>query len=103
MDVPTACHLGICIAVRTTEAIPLVNEQLNPEDKFNSSSLETALKLSGLGKRSKQRFLRSTSKDTSVIHARKGSGGNTVPYKCFIIKQDEIQVDILQLLREGTL
>ena len=101
VDVATACHFGICIAIRTSEAVPLVNESLENEKKFNVSSLETALKLSGLGKRSKQRFLRSLSKDSSIVNARKGSGGNTVPYKCYIIKQSAMQGEVLELLRKG--
>ena len=82
VDVPTACHLGICIAVRISEAVPLVNSILNTDLKFSISSLQTALKISGLGKRSKQRFLKASS-------------------KCFIIDQSKIPDEVVELLRKG--
>lgn len=71
------------------------------ELKFTISELEKAFRMSGLGKRSKQRFLKSSSKDNVIKHARKGAGGNTVPYKCFIIKQSIVSDDVMQLLRKG--
>ena len=105
-DVPTACHLGVCTAIRVSEAIPLLNalpEVGHGFVKFSNLALETALRMSGLGKRSKQRFLKSSSKDDYIRRARKGAGGNTVPYKCFIIKQSEIPEETVELLRKGIL
>lgn len=102
VDVSTACHLGICIAVRINEAVPLINAM--PEvgfGKFSIPTLETAFRLSGLGKRSKQRFLKATSKDDTIKHSRKGAGGNTVPYKCFILKQSSFSAESIELLRKG--
>ena len=66
--------------------------------KFSNLALETALRMSGLGKRSKQRFLKSSSKEDDYIkRARKGA----VRYKCFIIKQSEIPEESVELLRKG--
>ena len=77
-DISTACHLGVCIAVRITEAVPLINTLPDVGGvKFSIPALETALRLSGLGKQSKQRFLKSSSKDDSIKPSRKGAGGNT--------------------------
>ena len=68
---------------------------------FSSSTLETALRISGLGKRSKQRFLKKTCTDSVIKRSRKGAGGNTVVYSCFIIKQDAVAEQTLKKLREG--
>ena len=100
-----ACHLGVCIAVRLTQAVPLINIILFPEIgslKFSIPTLETALKMSGLGKRSKQRFLKSSSKDDFITPSKKGAGGNSVPYKCYIIKQSCFADEIVEQLRQGT-
>jgi hypothetical protein len=85
-----------------TEAVPLINAM--PEvgfSKFSIHALETAFRLSGLGKRSKQRFLKASSKDDSIKHSRKGTGGNTVPYKCFILKQSAFPEETIELLRNS--
>ena len=70
-----------------SEAVPLVN---NEETKFSANLLE-ALKHYQSGKRSKQRFLKVSSRDDIIVKARKGSGGNTVTYKSsrvtFVMKQ----------------
>ena len=101
-DISTACHLGVCIAVRITEAVPLINTLPDVGGvKFSIPALETALRLSGLGKQSKQRFLKSSSKDDSIKPSRKGAGGNTVPYKCFLVKQSAISAATLDLLHKG--
>ena len=86
-----------------TEAVPFINAM--PEvgfSKFSIHALETAFRLSGLGKRSKQRFLKASSKDDSSIH-EKVVGGNTVPYKCFILKQGAFPDETIELLRKGVL
>lgn len=52
-DVKTACYLGVCIALRVTEAVPMVNaeRQSNGEESmFTIAQLESALRLTGLGK-----------------------------------------------------
>ena len=36
LDVPTACHLGLCAKVRMSEAVPLVNSE---ETKFSAEAL----------------------------------------------------------------
>ena len=103
VDVATACHLGICIAVRLTEAVPFVNsrEENGQLRMFTNSQLESALRISGLGKRSKQRFLRCSSRDSVIKTSRKGSGGNTSPYSCFVVKQSAILETTINLLRQG--
>ena len=101
VDVATACHLGICVAVRAAEAVPLLNSS---EDGalFSCSQLELTLRISGLGKRSKQRFLKSSCTDNIIKRSRRGAGGNTVPYHCFIIQQSAIDPETVEL-REGTM
>ena len=101
VDVSTACHLGTCIAVRAAEAVPLLNSN---EDRapFSCSQLESALCISGLGKRSKQRFLKSSCTDSIIQRSRRGAGGNTVSYSCFIVQQSEVDPKTVDELREGT-
>ena len=101
VDVATACHLGICVAVRA--AVPLLNSS---EDgaPFSCSQLQSALRISGLGKRSKQRFLKSSCTDNIIIkRSRRRAGGNTVAYHCFIIQQSAIDPETVEELREGTM
>ena len=102
VDVATACHLGICVAVRAAEAVPLINSS---EDgaPFSCSQLESALRISGFGKRSKQRFLKSSCTDSIIKRSRRGAGDNTVAYHCFIIQQSEIDPETVEELREGTI
>ena len=106
MNVKTACHLGTCIAVRSTEAIPLVNSKTVPEDgeqnMFTIAKLENAILISGLGKRSKQRFLKNGCTDSVIKHSKKGEGGNTIPYRCFVVKQSEILESSCGLIARGT-
>ena len=103
VDVTTACHLGLCIAVRLTEAVPFVNSQEeNGEPRiFTNSQLESAFRVSGLDKCSKQRFLRCSSRDSVIKSSRRGSGGNTSPYSCFVVKQNAILETTINLLRQG--
>ena len=105
IDVTTACHLGTCIAIRASEAVPLVNgfRPQDDTDNFSCSQIETALRVTGLGKRSKQRFLKITCKDNVILRSRKGAGGNTVAYNCLIIKQSVVTDDVIKGLREGIL
>ena len=104
VDVKTACHLGICTAVRLTEAVPMVNssrENTDDQQMFTTSQLQSALRKSGLGKPSKQRFLRSSSRDPVIKVSRKGAGGNATPYGCFIVQQNELEEETVDLLRKG--
>ena len=110
VDVTTVCHLGICIAVRATEAVPLVNSGDNrksgEEGIFTNMQVESALRISGLGKHSKhskQRFLRMNCRDSVINASRKGAGGNTTPYSCFIVKQCGLFDGMIDLLRQGTI
>lgn len=104
VDVKTACHLGLCTAVRLTEAVPMVNstrESTDDQQMFTTSQLQSALRKSGMGKPSKQRFLRSSSRDNVIKVSRKGAGGNTTPYGCFIVRQNELEEETVDLLRKG--
>ena len=105
VDVTTACHLGVCVAVRVTEAVPLVNNKENnragDECMFTNIQVESALQMSGLSKHSKQRFLRITCRDSVIKASRKGAGGNTTPYNCFIVKQCVLFDETTDLLRQG--
>jgi hypothetical protein len=87
--------------VRAAEAVPLLNSS---EDgaPFSCSQLESAVRISGLGKRSKQRFLKSACTDSVVKRSRRGAGGNTVVYQCFIIQQSAIDPETVEELQEGT-
>ncbi len=93
LDVTTACHLGKCIAIRTSEAVPLVNESLNDGNKFSGTSIERALRISNLGK--------ANAKENVILQSKRGAGGNTTPYRCIIIKQSEISQEVMELLRIG--
>ena len=103
MDVTTAYHLGLCIAMRLTEAVPLVNSQEdNGEPRlFTNAQLQSALRISQLGKPSKQRFLRSASRDSVIKSSKRGAGGNTSPYNCYIVKQCAILETTIRLRRQG--
>ena len=98
VDVSTACHLGTCIAVRAAEVVPLLKSK---EDgaTFSCSQLESVLLTSGLGERSKQRFLKASCTDDVIKRSRKG---NTVAYNCFIVQRDAIDDDTIEELREGS-
>ena len=54
---------------------------------FNDVQLETAICISCWGKKSKQRFLKASSTDTTIRRSRKGAGGNTAVCHCIIVKQ----------------
>ena len=81
------------------EIVPMINE--SSDDLVSLSSLEMAFKHSGLGKKSKQRFLKSTSKDDTIKKGTKGAGGNTTTFNCHIIRQSIIPDDTFELLRKG--
>ena len=109
-DRETGCHLGTCVAVRLSEAVPLVNSQIaqhhdDPADtvtsatKFTIKQLDFALRCSGVGKRSKQRFLNTACKDFYIKKSRQGTGGNTLPYSCVIVQQSAATIESL---RKGT-
>jgi len=97
LNVSTACHFNTCIAVRVNEAFEVLS---GSGISVNVTSLEAALKFSGLGKRSKQRFLKSSSRDDAIKKRTRGAGGNTNTFICHIIKQSAIPDDI-ELLAKG--
>ena len=68
---------------------------------FNSAELEIALRVSGWGKKSKQRFLKASCTDTTIRRSRKGTGGNTVVYHCIIVKQAAVAEETIEELRKG--
>ena len=67
---------------------------------FNSTQIDTALRMSGWGKKSKQHFLKASCTDTT-IRSRKGTGGNTVVCHCIIVKQAEVAKKTIEELRKG--
>ena len=91
----------MCIALRVVESVPLVNGNITDGSPFSTKEIGCAIKMSGLGKRSKQRFLKPDSTDAFIKHSKKGHGGNTVAYSCFILKQSSVPSDILELFRRG--
>ena len=68
---------------------------------FSSSQLEIALRISGVGKKSKQRFLKTSCTDDTIRRSRKGAGGNTLVYSCVIVKQDAVAEETIEQLRKG--
>ena len=68
---------------------------------FNSGQLETALRISGWGKKSKQRFLKASCTDTTIRRSRKGTGGNTAVCHCIIVKQAAVAEEMVEELRKG--
>ena len=88
--------------MRAAEAVSLLNSS---EDGalFSCSQLESALHISGLGKCSKQHFLKSSCTDSIIKRSRRGTGGNTVAYHCFITQQSAIDPETVEELREGTI
>ena len=68
---------------------------------FNSAQIDTALRMSGWGKKSKQRFLKASCTDTTIRRSRKGTGGNTVVCHCIIVKQAEVAEETIEELRKG--
>ena len=104
----TGCHLGTCVAIRLSEAVPLVNSSSQHGDepdstKFAIKQVDCALRTSGLGKRSKQRFLNVHSKDSQLKKSRRGTGGNTVPYSCIIIRQSALDSSTVECFQRGKL
>lgn len=73
------------------------------DSSFSALSLESALKHSGIGKRSKQRFLKTSLKDDTIKKSSRGAGGNTNTFKCYIIKQSEVPDETIQLLAKGVM
>ena len=53
---------------------------------FGIAQLETALLISGWGKKSKQCFLKASCTDTTIKVSRKGAGGNSVVYHFIFVK-----------------
>ena len=74
---------------------------LKDASEFTGMELESALTRSGLGKRSKQRFLKSSSTDDTIQKRTRGAGGNTNTFKCFIIQQSAVPTEIMELLSKG--
>ena len=68
---------------------------------FNSAELEIALRVSGWGKKSKQRFLKASCTDTTIRRSRNGTGGNTVVYHYIIVKQAAVAEETIEELRKG--
>lgn len=68
---------------------------------FSSAQLETAVRISGWGKKSKQRFLKASCTDTTIRRSRKGAGGNTVVCHCIIVKQAAVAAETTEELRKG--
>ena len=93
LNVSTACHYNICVAVRISEALQVINDS-----SFSALSLESALKHSGIGKRSKQRFLKTNLRDDTIRKRSRGAGGNTNTFKC---KQSAVPDETIELLAKG--
>ena len=70
---------------------------------FNGADFGTALRVSGWGKKSKQRFLKASCTDTTIGRSRKGNGGNTVVCHCIIVKQAAVAEETIEELRKCAL
>jgi len=71
VDVPTHSHLGVCLAVRVSEAVALLNSHTIPSEgsdceraKYLSYEIEHTILLHHMGKKCKQRFLKADRKDS---------------------------------------
>ena len=79
----------------------VVDGHIEDSTLFSTSQLDTALRVTGLGKKSKQRFLKASCMDNFIRRARKGAGGNTVVYTCVIVKQTAVAEGLIKRFREG--
>ena len=64
----------------------------------NSKDIEAYLLQSKISKKSQQYFLSADSNDTVL---RRGPGCNITQRRCFIVSQNEIEVDALDRIRNG--
>ena len=107
VDVPTHSHLHVCLAVWISEAVVLLNsETVQSEDtservKYSAREIEHAILLHRMGKKCKQRFLKSHMKDSYISKSRRGYGGNVASLSCMTIAQERIPSDVLQQFRDG--
>ena len=85
VDVPTHSHLDVCLALRLSEAVALLNtDPIQSEDaservKYSGRDIEHAILLHRMGKKCKQRFLKGDRKDPYISKSRREYGGNAVP------------------------
>ena len=76
IDVTTRGSLGKCLAVRVGEVLTTM-KSVGVEVSLTRAAVEKALLNTHQGRKSQQKFLHSTSCDTTVKHPCKGIGGNT--------------------------
>ena len=100
IDVETRGQLGKCIAIRTAEALAL----LQPAVNISKATFEAQLLSTGKARKSQQKFLHPKSRDTKIQAPSKGVGGNTSNQRCIILQQTHSSVnqDHLNMIREGT-
>ena len=100
IDVTTRGSLGKCLAVRVGEVLTTM-KSVGVEVSLTRAAVEKALLNTHQGRKSQQKFLHSTSCDTTVKHPCKGIGGNTQNHRCTIIQQDRVDEDTLLTIRQG--
>ena len=96
VDIPTKCHLKLCMAVRVTKLMSLL-----PGTELSAAEVEAALNATPQCRKSQQKFLHPDSVDTKICKARKGQGGNTAGQHCHIIAQSDIASQVLTSIRQG--
>ncbi len=104
VDVSTHSHLDVCLALRISEAVALLNSQPENDSErvmYSASDIERALLLHRMGKKCKQRFLRGNCKEAYISKSRRGYGGNAVSLKCMAIAQERIPSHVVQQFRDG--
>ena len=93
IDVRTHSHLDMCLAVWVCEAVGLLNSNLvQSEDaservKYSGCETEHAILLHRMGKKCKQRFVKSD-KDSYISKSHRGYGGNVASLTCMAISQE---------------
>ena len=108
VDVPTHSHLGVCLAVRVSEAVALLNSHNIPSEgsdcervKYSSYEIEHTILVNRMGKKCKQRFLKADRKDSYISKSRRGYGGNVAALMCMTIAQERIPSEVIQQFRDG--
>ena len=107
MDIQTRSHLGVCLAVRVSEAVALLNShniQSEGSDcervKYSIYEIELTI-LHHMGKKCKQQFLKADQiKGFVLLKSWRGYGGNITSLTCITITHEHIPSDVTQQFRD---
>lgn len=107
MDIQTRSHLGVCLAVRVSEAVALLNSHNIPSEgsdcervKYSIYEIELTI-LHHMGKKCKQQFLKADQiKGFVLLKSQRGYGGNITSLTCITITHEHIPSDVTQQFRD---